>query len=78
MAKDYDLIAGFFDLMQSLLERINLLEGRIPPEKMYKTILMRVFASLLGLCGIAAREVKNGRTSTPCQCTEPLHDVNDH
>jgi hypothetical protein len=63
ISSDYDLIVSFFDLMQSLLERVSLLEGRIPPEKTFKAILMQVFASLLGLCGIATREVKGGRMS---------------
>lgn len=63
MSSDYDKVTAFFDIMGSLLERVSLLEGRLPAVKAYKTILMRVFSDLMVLCGIATFYVADGRFS---------------
>ncbi|PVH82345.1 hypothetical protein DL98DRAFT_570587 [Cadophora sp. DSE1049] len=61
VSEDYDQIAAFFDIMSSMLERLSLLESKLPSAKNYKTILMRVFSSLMGLCGTATKYVTEGR-----------------
>jgi len=49
--------------MSSMLERLSLLESKLPSAKNYKTILMRVFSSLMGLCGTATKYVTERRFS---------------
>ncbi|KAK0100488.1 hypothetical protein ONS95_008436 [Cadophora gregata] len=61
VSEDYDQIAAFFDIMSSMLERLSLLESKLPSAKNYRTILMRVFSSLMGLCGTATKYVTEGR-----------------
>jgi hypothetical protein len=63
VSDDYDQVAAFFDIMGSLLERLSLLESKLPSAKNYKTILMQVFSSLMGLCGTATKYVTDGRFS---------------
>lgn len=63
VSDDYDQVAAFFEIMGSLMERLSLLETKLPSAKNYKTILMRVFTSLIGLCGTATKYVTDGRFS---------------
>lgn len=63
VSDDFDEVARFFDIMSSLLERLSLLESKLPDAKDYKIILMRVFSSLMVLCGIATSYVAKGRFS---------------
>ncbi|KAI9685512.1 MAG: hypothetical protein M1822_004370 [Bathelium mastoideum] len=60
-SSDYDMIETFFSIMQSFLERISLLEHKLPAADTYQTMLARVFGSLLGLCSIASQYQKDGR-----------------
>jgi hypothetical protein len=48
VSDDYDQVAAFFEIMGSLMERLSLLESKLPSAKNYKIILMRVFTSLMG------------------------------
>lgn len=48
VSDDYDQVAAFFEIMGSLMERLSLLESKLPSAKNYKIILMRVFTSLIG------------------------------
>lgn len=63
VSDDYDLIVSFFDIVNSFLERISLLESRVPKEKAYQVFLIKVFAALLEICTIAKkyREKDHGR-----------------
>ncbi|KAF8860934.1 hypothetical protein BDZ45DRAFT_293513 [Acephala macrosclerotiorum] len=61
VSTDYDQVSAFFEIMYSLMERLALLETKLPSAKNYKTILMRVFTSLMGLCGTATKYVTEGR-----------------
>jgi hypothetical protein len=72
VSDDYDQVAAFFDVMGSLMERLSLLETKLPSAKNYRTILMRVFTSLMGLCGTATYYVAEGRfsKSTKSQITK--------
>jgi hypothetical protein len=63
VSSDYDKVTAFFDVMSSLLQRVSLLEGRLPTVKAYKAIMMRVFSDLMILCGIATFYVSDGRFS---------------
>lgn len=60
---DYDQVEAFFDIMGSLLERLSLLESKLPSAKSYKAILMQVFSSLMELCGTATKYITDGRFS---------------
>jgi hypothetical protein len=53
VSEDYDMIEGFFDLMHSFLERLSLIEGKMPREREYQVMLVRVFSSFLDLSAIA-------------------------
>jgi hypothetical protein len=65
VSDDYDQVAAFFDIMGSMMERLSLLETKLPSAKNYRTILMRVFTSLMGLCGTATSYIAQGRFSKP-------------
>lgn len=43
VSEDYDLIVSFFELMNSFLERISMLEGRSPELSPFPRFLMNVF-----------------------------------
>lgn len=55
------VIMTFFDIQHSFLERISIIESKIPTVKAYQTILMRVFSSILALSSIATKYAKEGR-----------------
>ncbi|GME44923.1 glyoxalase bleomycin resistance protein dioxygenase protein [Neofusicoccum parvum] len=61
VSADYDVIMTFFDIQHSFLERISIIESKIPTVKAYQTILMRVFSSILALSSIATKYAKEGR-----------------
>lgn len=63
VSDDYDMVESFFDVMNGFLERLSLLEHRIPPEKPYQVVLVRVFSSILNLSAIARTYRKSGRFS---------------
>lgn len=61
VSKDYDLIEKFFDIMQSFLQRLSLLEGRIPQQEVFQQHVIKVFSSLLTLCALARSYCVQGR-----------------
>ncbi|KAK0661719.1 hypothetical protein DIS24_g2303 [Lasiodiplodia hormozganensis] len=61
VSKDYDVIYTFFDIQHSFLERISIIEKKVPNIEIYQTIMMRVFTSILDLCRIATKYQKEGR-----------------
>jgi len=61
VSDDYDTIEGFFDMMQSFLRRLSLLEGKIPPRKQFQQDLIMVFSSMLALSGLAYSYSLKGR-----------------
>lgn len=61
VSDDYDMIESFFDIMNSFLERLQILETKLPDSKNFKAVLMRVFVSLLGICAIARKYRIKGR-----------------
>lgn len=48
-------------MQHSFLERISILESKIPTIKAYQAILMRVFSSILTLSSIATKYEQEGR-----------------
>jgi hypothetical protein len=58
VSADYDVIEAFLDVMGTFLQRLTLLEGKLPPEEAYRKRLMKVFCSLLKLCGIVQQYTK--------------------
>lgn len=61
VSADYDMIQSFFDLMQSFLQRLSLLEGRIPEQRAFQQHVVKVFSSLLKLCALAHSYCVQGR-----------------
>jgi hypothetical protein len=59
VSADYDKIIGFFEELDSYLDRLKILEGNIPPE--LTIALARVLTSVLILCGISAKYIKTKR-----------------
>lgn len=57
------VIYTFFDIQHSFLERISIIEKKVPNIEIYQTIMMRVFTSILDLCRIATKYQKEGRFS---------------
>lgn len=63
VSEDYDLIVSFFDIMNSFLERVSILENRMPNEWQFKKFLVNVFSSMLTLSAIARKCRQKGRLS---------------
>ncbi|PGH06161.1 hypothetical protein GX51_02549 [Blastomyces parvus] len=61
VSSDYDQIVDLFDSMKTFLERLSILEGKLPSIPAYRSHVMRVFSALLTVCGIATTYVKKGR-----------------
>lgn len=61
VSDDYDMIEGFFGIMQSFLQRLSLLESKIPPQKAFQVFVINVFSSLLRLSGLARSYCAKGR-----------------
>ncbi len=49
--------------MNSFLQRIVILETRMPKEKAYRNCLIDVFTAFLKLCGFATKYIELGRFS---------------
>ncbi|KAF2856640.1 hypothetical protein T440DRAFT_437517 [Plenodomus tracheiphilus IPT5] len=73
VSDDYDMIEGFFSIMQSFLRRLSLLENKIQPGS-FQSFLINVFSSLLQLSGIARAYRAKGRFS---KWARALVDSND-
>jgi hypothetical protein len=61
VSEDYDMIESFFDIMQSFLQRLSLLENKIPAQRAFQEFLIKVFSSLLILSGLARSYCLKGR-----------------
>lgn len=61
VSADYDIVVAFFEDMNSFLQRIVILETRMPKYKAYKNCLMDVFTSFLTMCGYAHKYIELGR-----------------
>ncbi|KAL7788360.1 hypothetical protein V8C37DRAFT_388324 [Trichoderma ceciliae] len=61
VSADYDTITIFLEDMKSFLQRILILEARLPQNKQYQACLMEVFTSFLTMCGFAHKFVELGR-----------------
>jgi hypothetical protein len=61
VSDDYDLILNFFDSMNSFLERMSLLEHRLPKDRAYQVFVVNVLESLLVVCAIAKKYRDEGR-----------------
>lgn len=53
----------FFEDMNSFLQRIVILETRLPTYNAYQNCLMEVFTSFLTMCGFAHKYIELGRFS---------------
>ena len=49
--------------MNSFLQRIVILEKRMPRQRAYQNCLMEVFSAFLKMCGFATEYIKKGRFS---------------
>lgn len=61
VSADYDIVIVFFEDMNAFLQRIVILEGRMPQHKAYQNCLMDVFVSFLTMCGFAHKYIELGR-----------------
>ncbi|KLU84503.1 hypothetical protein MAPG_03544 [Magnaporthiopsis poae ATCC 64411] len=61
VSDDYNAILGFFDLMNSFLERLSLLEGKLPRLPAFRKFVVQVFSSMLCVSGIARSYCLKGR-----------------
>ncbi|RTE79591.1 hypothetical protein BHE90_005917 [Fusarium euwallaceae] len=61
VSADYDVVVVFFEDMNSFLQRIVILETRLPQYKAYQNCLMDVFTSFLKMCGYAHKYIELGR-----------------
>ena len=61
VSADYDKIAGFFEDLNSYLNRLKILEHKVPPIPELRLALTEVLTSVLVLCGICAKYVKMKR-----------------
>lgn len=61
VSADYDVVVVFFEDMNSFLQRIVILETRLPKYKAYENCLMDVFTSFLSMCGFAHKYIELGR-----------------
>lgn len=57
------MVVVFFEDMNSFLERVTILETRLPSSKAYQNCLMDVFTSFLTLTGYAHKYIELGRFS---------------
>ena len=63
VSADYDVVTSFFEDMNAFLQRITILESRLPRYKAYRNCLMDVFTSVLAMCGFATKYIELGRFS---------------
>jgi len=61
VSEDYDIIEGFFSIMDSFLRRLSLLESKIPPRKEFQYFIINVFSSLMKLSAMARSYCAKGR-----------------
>ena len=57
------MVVVFFEDMNSFLQRIVILETRLPKYNAYQNCLMDVFTSFLNMCGFAHKYIELGRFS---------------
>jgi hypothetical protein len=61
VSKDYDKIVGFFEELQTFLERISILEEKLPTVKAYRSHVLRVFSAIMKMLGLATKATTEGR-----------------
>lgn len=70
--EDYDALANFFEDMNNFLQRVTIIEQRVPAKKAYQNALIDVFTAMLSLCAIARKYAMQGRFSTYASSLNPL------
>lgn len=60
---DDDAVVNFFEDMNNFLQRVTIIEKRVPRKKAYQNALMDVFSSLLHMCAVAHKFIALGRFS---------------
>lgn len=63
VSADYDVVTAFFEDMNAFLQRITILESRLPNYPAYRNCLMDVFTSVLEMCGFATKYIQLRRFS---------------
>ncbi|KAL9033006.1 MAG: hypothetical protein Q9180_006179 [Flavoplaca navasiana] len=61
VSADYEKIAGFFEDLDMYLHRLKVLEEHVPRLPEIELVLIKVFTSVLTLCGISAKYIKMRR-----------------
>lgn len=57
------MVTAFFEDMNAFLQRITILESRLPSYPAYRNCLMDVFTAVLDMCGFATKYIELGRFS---------------
>lgn len=63
VSAQYDIVINFFEDLNNFLERVTIIEKRVPRQPAYQNTLMDVFASFLRMCGLAHKLILLGRFS---------------
>ncbi|KAJ4348566.1 uncharacterized protein N0V89_009943 [Didymosphaeria variabile] len=58
VSADYDVVTAFFEDMNAFLQRITILESRLPSYPAYRNCLMDAFTSVLEMCGFATKYIQ--------------------
>ncbi|KPM34612.1 hypothetical protein AK830_g11956 [Neonectria ditissima] len=61
VSDDYDVVVIFYDNATALLSRVGLLENKVPDRGKFKSRLLNVFRSILELCAVSQKYVKQKR-----------------
>ncbi|CAI7636162.1 unnamed protein product [Penicillium palitans] len=61
VSADFDKISAFFTNVEMYLERLKLIEGKLPPESGIECALVEVLKCVLVLCGICAKYIQKSR-----------------
>lgn len=57
------MVTAFFEDLNAFLQRITILESRLPSYPAYRNCLMDVFTAVLAMCGFATKYIQLRRFS---------------
>lgn len=64
VSADYDLLVNFFDELRLFLERLKIVDGRIPDSKDIRRCLVDILVLILKIIGLSVKTMKKGRGCT--------------
>lgn len=70
VSADYDKIEGFFEDLESYLQKLKILETHVSVLPELTESIMKVFSAILVLCGICAKQASTRRYGeSSCLCS---------